>query len=270
LLLLAVALARMVERNAPPAPERAAAPAPAAPAAPTPTAVPAPPSVVPPSADASVPYTKLPLRLLATVVSDHRALSLATIDDVELDSHAVMREGQAFEGRPKVLLAAIERERVLLDNDGAREQLVLIHEELGTGVSETERVMTPEEREHRRELARRLRELTDEGPRGSLRGGLLAEGDVSAAYEDGELIGVQVDGVRAGGLYDRIGLKNGDVVTDIGGVSLADPDAMVKVLEQAFSSEVLPLKVRGPGGTTSTLELPVEELQALGSPGAPE
>jgi type II secretion system protein C len=260
----------MVERSAPSGSSRTAAPAPAASPAPTPAAVPAPPSVVPLSADASIPYTKLPLRLLATVVSDNRALSLATIDDAEFDSHAVMRESQAFEGRPKVRLAAIERERVLLDNDGVREQLVLIHEELGTGVSETERVMTPEQREHRRDLARRLRELTDEGPRSAERGGLLAEGDVSAAYEDGELIGVQVDGVRPGGLYDRIGLKNGDVVTDVGGVSLADPDAMVKVLEQAFSSDVLPLRVRGPGGTSSTVELPVQELETLVSPGSPE
>jgi hypothetical protein len=157
LLLLAVALARMVERSAPSGSSRAAAPAPAASPAPTPAAVPAPPSVVPLSADASIPYTKLPLRLLATVVSDNRALSLATIDDAEFDSHAVMRESQAFEGRPKVRLAAIERERVLLDNDGVREQLVLIHEELGTGVSETERVLTPEERLHGRDLARRLR-----------------------------------------------------------------------------------------------------------------
>src|SRR5512134_823119 len=89
LLLLAVALARMVERSAPSGSSRAAAPAPAASPAPTPAAVPAVPSVVPPSADASIPYTKLPLRLLATVVSDNHALSLATIDDAEFDSHAV-------------------------------------------------------------------------------------------------------------------------------------------------------------------------------------
>ena len=80
-LLLAVALARMVERNAPAASEPHATPAPAAPSAPTPPAVPAQPSVVPPSAGASIPYTKLPLRLLATVVSDNRTLSLATLDD---------------------------------------------------------------------------------------------------------------------------------------------------------------------------------------------
>jgi type II secretion system protein C len=269
-LLLAVVLARMVERNAPPERERADVPA----ASPVPAspAVPAPHAAASPSADASIPHTKLPLRLLATVVSDKAALSLATIDDTEFGSHAVMREGQSFTGRPAVRLTAIERARVLLDNGGVREQLVLVHGER-PGVSATERDMTPEEREHRRDLARRLRELTDAGENaGGLRerGGLLAEGDVSGAYEDGELIGVQVDGVRAGGLYDRIGLKNGDVVTDIGGVSLADPDAMVKVLEQAFSSDVLPLTVNRPGSPPTTVELPVQELEDIFAPEAPE
>ena len=48
---------------------------------------------------------------------------------------------------------------------------------------------------------------------------------MSAVYEDGEMVGVQIDGIRDGGLYDRIGLRNGDVVTEINGVSLADPGA---------------------------------------------
>jgi general secretion pathway protein C len=265
-LLLAFGLTRMFERRAPEAtPEPAAAPAAAA--APEPDVPAAPPA--PAAADASgIPHTKLPLRLLATVVGADPTLSLATIADEERGANAVMKEGQAFQGRPAVQLAAIERARVLIDNHGVREQLVLVHHERApedTAVHE----ITPEQREWRRDLARRLRDLTDRGADALAppeRGGLLAEGDVNAAYEGGELIGVQIDDIRAGGLYDRIGLRNGDVVTDINGVSLRDPGAMAKVVALAATSPVLEITVERADGPPTTVQLPTEELGPLVAP----
>jgi general secretion pathway protein C len=271
-LLVAFGLARMIERSArTPSGAPVPAPPPAAAGAAAPEAAPAAPPPAPAAAarPADIPHTQLPLRLLATVVADDPSLSLATVADEERGAHAVMGEGQQFGGRPYVVLAAIERGRVLIDNHGVREQLVLVHGGAEPAVSSEVREITPEEREFRRGLARRLRELTDAGEEAlgpGERGGLLAEGDVSAAYQDGELVGVQIDGVRAGGLYDRIGLRSGDVVTDIGGVSLADPDAMVKVLEQAFTSERLQLTVDRPGGGATRIDLPTRELGALVAP----
>ena len=83
---------------------------------------------------------------------------------------------------------------------------------------------------------------------------MLAEGEVSAVYEDGEMVGVQFDAIREGGLYDRIGLRNGDVVTEINGVSLADPAAAAKVIGELVAAPELSIAVeRGADGAPETL-----------------
>jgi type II secretory pathway component PulC len=219
------------------------------------------------AARAEIPRTALPLRLLATVVSEKPALSLATLVDLEKPAHEVMSEGETLPGRPTVRVASIERERILLDHDGVREQLPLFR---GEGAPlEAGYEPTPEQREQRRDLSRRLRELIDAGPNyrdvlgSGQRGGLLAEGDVSVAYQDGEMIGVQIDGIRDGGVYDRIGLRNGDVVKDVNGVSLAGPAAMAGVLAQFATSSQLVFSVQGSDGTPRTLTFPTGQFQEL-------
>lgn len=232
-------------------------------AGPPPGAVAAPPDAAgAPPEDSRVPHTRLPLRLLATVVHKKPSLSLATIEDVERTTHAVMNAGQSFEGRPSVRIARIERARVLLDNDGVREQLVIVP---GSGLPDSAQTeLTPEEREHRRDLSQRLRALTEAGTdyRGpGERGGLLAEGDVSGVYEDGELIGVQLEGIREGGVYDRFGLRNGDVVTGINGISLADSAAAAKVMAQFVASDELNVSVERGDGSLATLQISTEDFK---------
>ena len=156
-------------------------------------------------ADLDIPLSELPLRLLVTVVADNPAASLATVADVEHHTSAVMREGQRFEGRPSVRLTAIERARVLIDNDGVREQLVLLRADAAPERAQAGDISF-EEREYRRDLARRLRALTD--PRrcaGPGDGGDCWLRVTSAPPIKVGRDGVQIDGVRAGGLYGRSG-----------------------------------------------------------------
>ena len=259
-LVLAIALAWVLGRR--PGPEVASRPPQAVAGSTTPLPAEAAPAI--PEPDSSgIPHTKLPLRLLGTVVSEKPDRSLATVEDVERSLHEVMRQGQPFEGRPEVRIAAIERARILIDNDGVREQLAIVHR-----VPEAAAV-TPEEREHRRDVSRRLRALTDAGTsyrdllgRGQ-REGLLAEGNVSAVYEDGEMVGVQVDDIRDGGFYDQLGLRNGDVVTEINGVSLADPAAAAKVIEEFVGAPQLSIAVeRGADGAPETLVVDTPPLRS--------
>lgn len=269
-LLLAAALTWVVARRPARLADTDAMPEIARPAAdepPRPAVSAAPPPAPEQAARAEIPRTTLPLRLLATLVREDPALSLATLVDLEKTAHQVMSEGETLPGRPTVRVASIERERILLDHDGVREQLPLFRGE--GGPLEAGYEPTPEQREQRRDLSRRIRELTDAGTNyrdvlgSAQRGGLLAEGDVSVAYQDGEMIGIQIDGIRDGGVYDRIGLRNGDVVKDINGVSLADPAAMAGVLAQVVTSSKLVFSVEGSDGTPRTLTFPTGQFQEL-------
>ncbi|MGH0030720.1 MAG: PDZ domain-containing protein [Myxococcota bacterium] len=254
----------------PPPEEPGATAGPDAPSGPSaPSREVAPPAVAPgpdaPAAplDPSLPHTDLPLRLVATVVRDDRALSLATVEDLERTRHQVIAEGQAFRGHPRAVLERIERRRLILDNDGVREQLVLDPADRAPEVDLSALAPTEEQLAHRRAMASRLRAITDAGPGyldGGERSGLLAEGEVSAVYEDGEMVGVRLDEVVPGGLYDRVGLRSGDVVTSINGVPMGDPTAAADVLVELAVADVLEVAVEGDDGETGTISVPTEEL----------
>ena len=210
-----------------------------------------------------IPHTRLPLRLLATVVRENHALSLATIEDLERTTREVLNEGESLEGHPNARIAQIERARILIDHDGVREQLVISQRGPAPEAAPVSD-LAPEERERRRDLAERLRDLTDAGA-GALQpaegSGLVDEGDVSAVYENGEMVGVQFEGIRAGGIYDRIGLRNGDVMTGINGVSLGEPAAAAEVLGEFANSDELAISVQRGDGSQETLHIPTAELK---------
>jgi general secretion pathway protein C len=244
---------------------RGDAPAPGA-DAPAVSAAPSPPDVpfatrTAGSAACDLPHTQLPLRLVATVVRERRSLSLATVVDTQAGGHEVLSEGGILRHHPRVKLAAIERGRVLLDNDGTREQL-LLERSVASGAGSAP---DPEEIAYRRDLSRRLRTLTDAGTEyrelgTQRRSGLLLEGDVRPVFEGGELVGVQLDALREGGVYDQVGLRNGDIVTAVNGVPLGEPTAAARVMAELAVSDQLEVRVERNDGTEEVLSVPTAEF----------
>lgn len=224
---------------------------------------PAPSRFAPAAERSDLPHTKLPLRLVATVVRENRKLSLATVEDRERGGHEVMGEGQSFRNHVAARLVSIERGRVLIDNAGVHEQLVIDRSARLPDAAAN----APSEHAvaYRRDLAQRLRELTDAGSdyrelRPTQGTGLFEEGDVRPVYEDGELIGVELDGLRAGGVYDQAGLRDGDLVTSVNGVSLGEPTAAAQVLAQLAVSDELSVAVERDDGSEELLSIPTSEF----------
>ncbi|HVN37667.1 MAG TPA: type II secretion system protein N [Myxococcota bacterium] len=201
--------------------------------------------------DPDAPETKLPLHLLATVVRENHALSLATIMDTERDTNEVLREGEHFEVHPEARIVRIERARVLIDRAGVREQLVITHREPSAlGARETAEAPAKPLEESGKQ-ARVPAPVLEH----ALGPGAQPEGDVSTVFENGKILGLRFDAIPAGGVYERIGLRNGDVVTDINGIPLADPSATAMVLAKFASAAVLDLWVRHGDGSRETLRV---------------
>lgn len=250
-------------------------PAPPPPASPKTASAPAPVAVAPkPPAPAAaefepasdrIPETSLPLRLVATVVRENHRLSLATVEDLQQGGHQVLSEGQSFRDHPDARVVAIERGRVLLDNAGVREQLVL-DRGLEPPVAQADNAPTREQVESRRDMARRVRALTDAGENwrevrgGDVRGGLLAEGDINPVYDGDALVGLEVDGIRSGGVYDQMGLRDGDVVTSVNGVALSDPSAAAGVMAELAGSDKIVVSVERADGSEKELSMPTDEF----------
>jgi type II secretion system protein C len=235
-------------------PERPAPVAEAPEATPAPAAEPAP---------APIPLTALPLRLLGTTVDTDPRRSLAAIEDLEAASYQVMNEGDGFRHREQVLLVHIDVDHVLLDNAGRLEKLPLdpaIAAALEGGQPPGYR-LSGQAREERRRLAERLRELQETGGGGvTSRGGLLAEGEALPVYQDGEMVGIQLEAIRPGGFYDELGLRDGDLVLSVNGVPFGGPTATAELLAELTTSRTLELDVQRGDGSQVSIPVPTQRV----------
>src|SRR5690606_30723498 len=76
-------------------------------------------------------------------------------------------------------------------------------------------------------------------------------------FEGGQSIGFRLFAIRRGSLFDRIGLKNGDIVTAINGSPMTDPSKAVSLLQElrdARSLEVDALRNQQPLKLSYTIQ----------------
>jgi hypothetical protein len=119
----------------------------------------------------------------------------------------------------------------------------------------------PEEIERRRAAAARIRKWIEAGPNATgppiVGSGVLAEGDPHPVYENGELLGVELQNLRPDGLYVRLGLRDGDLVQSVNGVGLAESGAL---LQEIVGSQTIELSVEHVDGTQDRISLPREQI----------
>jgi len=183
--------------------------------------------------------TELPLRLLGTVTSDKSPGSRATIEDKTSRKHEVVRIGDHLQSHSEVKIASIERGRVILWNGERREELRL--KEDAPKAPPTPRRTARRSRSRRREtpdsnqigaLAERLQELQSDTGFGRSATELLTQAKLIPKYSDGEMTGMQVNDIKSGSLYEKLGLKNGDVISAVNGIAIDSTAASSKILSQ--------------------------------------
>jgi type II secretory pathway component PulC len=69
--------------------------------------------------------TKLPLRLLGTAAANQESRSRAAIQNEKTRKHMIVAVGDRIDGHARVRVTGIERARVILDNAGRPEELLL-------------------------------------------------------------------------------------------------------------------------------------------------
>jgi general secretion pathway protein C len=184
----------------------------------------------PPSA-ALASASPLPLRLNATMEALDPARSLATIDDLELGIVGVYMTGDEI--RPGVVLASVERGRVLVQRGGAVERI-----DMGAPVK-APAAPTPEEKPKTKPATKPAlaaddriecsgdahctvqRELVEEvfaNP-----GGFAGQAPRMLPGPDG---GYKISGIKSGSLVKQLGFKSGDVLLAVNGEELGGMDAI--------------------------------------------
>jgi general secretion pathway protein C len=213
--------------------------------------------------DEPLTKTKLPLRLLGTAAATEDTRSRAAIEDEKTRKHMVVAIGDSIEGHNRVRVDAIERTRVILDNAGRPEELLLFEDQ----PRPAPRVAARPKREARRRPAGansrvqdRLKKLA--GGDGDGIAKLLSQARISPQYDEsgqGAVLGMKVEAIKQGSLFETAGLKDGDVITEINGIVIDRQEATSAVLDELLNAETIEIAADR-GGSSIQLSAEAADL----------
>lgn len=78
-------------------------------------------------------------------------------------------------------------------------------------------------------------------------------------YENGQVSGLEFSAIEANSVFEKAGLQNGDIVTEVNGVAINSVAATSRVLTEFGTAKDYNITVRGPNGVR-TLNVPAAEV----------
>jgi general secretion pathway protein C len=203
--------------------------------------------------------TKLPLRLLGTAAALDASLSWAAVEDLDTRKHEVVKVRDRLKGKAEVV--RIERKRIVLRNGGKLEELALDEEtEVAakprgrTGRRPTARAKPATRRNTAADRVKRLAENRFEVDRKDVAdvaenpAALFSQARILPKYEEGAMVGVQLNAIKAGSLFEDIGIQNGDVITQFNGIQINSQQDSAQVLRELTQAQQFEVSVKGSDG----------------------
>jgi len=206
-----------------------------------------------------VAATKLPLKLLGTAAANDERRSRAAIQDEKTQKHLVVGVGDDLEGHARVSVRAIERTRVILDNAGRAEELVLREGETQMAARAAVRRgarRTPQPAPDQ-SLNQRLKTLN--GPDGQGISQILSSARIVPQYADGQMQGMRVDAIKADSVFQKVGLQNGDVITEVNGIVIDRVEATSQIFDEFATAEQIDIAALR-GGSSVKLSASAADL----------
>ncbi len=188
--------------------------------------------------------TSMKIALLGTIAGNNRS-SAAIIEDTVKKTQGLYRQGDSIQG---AVVKSILRGKVVL-KIGDRDE-VLTMEEPGSYVTgtasdisqaETVPVATPSapaaiERNitiKRSDINESLKDLN----------GLISQASIQSHYTDGEADGLAVTGIKAGSIFRKMGLRNGDIVKGVNDNEIKSPEDLINIYNDLKSAPDISLQI---------------------------
>ncbi|HVN40866.1 MAG TPA: type II secretion system protein GspC [Myxococcota bacterium] len=202
--------------------------------------------------DKDLEATQLPLTLLGTAASQDPRLAWAAIQERGSKATLIVSINDTI--LDKATVVKIERQRVVLLEDGVHRELALEETDLAPKVASAAppaaaaagpgaRRATAMARAAERRQAR-LQKLSDNNyqvPSEDVQAvmnnpaDLLSQARILPKFENGQMQGLQISQIKPGSLYEQLGMQEGDMVTTINGNPINAPDQAAAAMN-AFAS----------------------------------
>lgn len=215
--------------------------------------------------------TKLPLKLLGTIAGETAEVSSAAILDESTRKHQVVFVGNTLRNHARVEVVGIDRMRVVLQNGPKREELRL-HEDQPVAKAANIGARPkpkPRRRPRSRNSARnsprdepklvQQMETIQQRTGGRSPANLFSQARIVPKYDNGAMVGIQLNDIESGSLYEKIGLSDGDVITSLNDIKIDNASASAKILTEFTEAEAFTVTLEGGG----TIEVTPEDLPVL-------
>jgi general secretion pathway protein C len=215
--------------------------------------------------------TRLPLRLLGTAAATPADLSWAAVEDEQEQRTVIVGVSDVIH---KATVQRIERRRIVLSEKGVLRELVLDDE--GPVASRPEprgrlarrgprargrppALPSPHERVEKlaEDRFQMEREDVDEMMRNP--SNLFSQARILPKYDEGEMVGLQINAIKPGSFFEEIGIESGDVVTKLNGIAIDSPQESAKILAEFSQADQFTFEIEKSDGTTETKEVNLEE-----------
>jgi general secretion pathway protein C len=91
-------------------------------------------------------------------------------------------------------------------------------------------------------MAERLEELQESG--GRTTASLYSQARIVPEWSEGEMVGVRLNQVKPGSLYEKLGIESGDVITSLNGISIDSPQASSRLLTEFTQAEEFTIELQ--------------------------
>lgn len=210
--------------------------------------------------DEPLAATKLPLRLLGTAAATREERSRAAIEDEKTRKHMIVAVGDRLKGHSRVRVTGIHRTRVILDNAGRPEELLLHDDDRKrkpTPKRQSRQARRSPRKDRQKSLNDRLEALSGNDGRGI--SDILSSARIVPHYEDGKMQGMKVDAIKTGSVFEKIGFQDGDIITEVNGIVIDRLEATSAIFDEFAEADSIVTAVRR-GNEALTMSAEAAEL----------
>lgn len=187
--------------------------------------------------NAEAPVAKIKIRLVGTSVTTGTT-PFAILENDKGDQDVFDLNGMAFD---QAKIVEINEDSIKVEY-GGRTDTLFIEETEGGGGGTSEGIQTTDNEGTSFSVPEtELNDALANLPR------LLSQARAVPYFRNGQSIGMRLFAIRSGSLYEKLGLKNGDILMAVNSNSLSDPTQALKIFEQLKSERSIQLKVERSG-----------------------
>lgn len=207
--------------------------------------------------------TQLPLDLLGTICSNDPQRSVAVIQDRKARENLVLRVNDPIQGAA-ASIERIECRRVVLREKGKLRELALAEDTVAAArpsrnASRAKPAARTSKRTPRRGRRAQNRNVGANSDPMRAAAKLFSEAQILPKYEQGEMVGVQVNAIQDGSMFEKLGFAEGDVITKLNDIEITSPEQSARVLAEFAEAEEFTVELDD--GTVKTMSLNEAELE---------